>query len=247
MDSIASWKGQPWINQANPSFPWEYTLKEGNDAFWEDIGLKNTVRFTKLYTQEELDRLELNPTLSKTEKLSLLKQLLEERLADSEAAVKPMELKDVDMPKWINLNFSIAGFSCNLRDPESAVEICRKILEQSPKSTQVLQLLSIALMECQQWAEAEDAAHKVLDEMNEKLGNTSPQSFGTYRMLIKITGRQRKFEEADKYLSIIDHNIAQLSGSKFEKYIEIEKTAREEIASELEDMKNNTNTRKTDV
>jgi hypothetical protein len=247
MDSIASWKEKPWINQTNSSFPWEVTLKEGNDAFWEDIGLKNTVKFTNLYTQKELNMLELNPTLSKTEKLSLLKKLVEERLADSEAAVTPKELKDVDMSKWIKLNFTIASFSFNLRDPESTVRICRNIIEQSPESTHVLQLLSIGLMECNQWAEAEEAAHKVLYEMNEKWGDTSPQSFGTYRLLIKITGRQRKFEEADKYLSTIDHNILQLSSTKFEKYTDIEKTAREEIASELEEMKNGTNTRKTDV
>jgi hypothetical protein len=239
MASTASWIDQPLINQTVPSFPWEYTLKSGNEAFWEDLGLKDTVRFTQKYTQEEPDTLYLDPSLPTTEKFSLLRKLIEERLADSEIAVKPKELKDIDISKWIRLNFTIAGFSHNPGDLEKAIEICHRVLKQSPKSIHFRQLLSYGLMDCQQWVEAEESALTVITEMNEKWGEYSPQSFGTYRLLIKITGKQEHFKEADEYLATIDHDILKLSGTQFEKYTEIEKTARKEVASELQDMKNN--------
>lgn len=229
----------PWLDRPGPTYSWDVPPPKG--PFWDDVGWRAATTFSIRYSSEELASLKLDQGLDRMEKLRLLKQLLEQRLAEKERLAAPEPLKVADRKRWHGLVYSIAMMHGFLGEHETAGEIYLQLIVNADGTPNVgaLQAVAFELYEQGNFAEAEVHGIKSLAGMRSTLGADSPPGLGMLRQLVKITAKQGKFEAAEAYLEECIALVDGLQGGRFEKYAPEEWEELEETAALLRDTKHN--------
>jgi len=249
----------PWLKRPGPKYPWASHLNKNvfpltskliknqdidppSGEFWLELGWKVSTNFTNNYTEDELAKLPLDETLSKSAKLEYLRSQLEKRLADKDKAAEPDGgFKAADPKGWFRLKWSISAFYSYAGDFKGAETVLRELVPDDDDDTSgsgAWQELSLNMYFQHRFQEAEKYGKKALNEIQKLLGDDSPQSLGTLRLLARIMALHGKFDEAGQYLDDVAKGVAKLKdGNKYEKYEPEEKTAYEKTVKSVDNIK----------
>jgi len=218
------------------NFAWEYGVPD-ND-FWNDLDWKVGKAFFTCFSDAEIDSInpQLKGSLSRIEKIKLLRRILQDTLASEDLAVAPRSLLEVDLKRWKVL---MAGICDTYRIEGNAIKE-RKVLEEiiaKSKPTSILNhnhYLSSLMEETGQYEEAVETETPVLALLDEKMGVDSPQSMGGRRIIAKALWKMGKRGEAEEMITQVWKNIELSAKGKFAVYQEEEKRITEELLSELQ-------------
>lgn len=209
-------------------FHWEAPLPTG--PFWDDVTTDHSGKVIartlkqSVFTPDELDKLPLDASLSRPEKLQLLAKLINEKIAELTKDTRPEKLDDEDYKKWRSGKWCIAAIHEHDDLPQ-----CHSILQEmiTVSSTRngktdvgALNLLAFSLKEAGHNAEAEKVGRQMLPllQQNEKLGPDSPQVIGCMRLLMEVCAKQGRREEAMSLNKEGYRVIGELAKGRFKKY-----------------------------
>jgi tetratricopeptide (TPR) repeat protein len=167
-------------------------------------------------------------------KIDLLRSLLLKRLEEK----GDDKFKDADPKGWKRLKYSISSFYTYASDFTAAEAVLRELVASDETGSNYVQSLALILYFQRRFEEAETEAKKALDAIQKLLGDDSPQSLGTLRMLTLIVAQEGKFDEAEKYLEAVAKGIVKLKdGTRYAKYEPEEQKAYEKTAESVENIK----------
>jgi len=217
-------------------FPWEYGVPD-ND-FWNDLDWKIGKNFLTCFTDAEIDAMtpQLKGTLSRTEKIKLLRCLLQDTLAFEERNLAPKSLLEVDVKRWKVLMFAIGDTYRIDGNPTEERKNLEEIIAKSKPASKLAHNHHLAslMVDTGQYAEAVKTEIPVLTLLDEKLGVDSPQSLGGRRIIASALWKLGKKEEAENMIEQVWKNIELSAYGQFAAYQEEEKRITQELMSELQ-------------
>jgi tetratricopeptide (TPR) repeat protein len=180
-----------------------------------------------------LAKIPLDKSLDKMAKIEYLRGLLEKRLEEKDKAADPKG--------WFRLKFSISSFYTFTGDFKTAETILRELIpddEDDRNASGSWQSLAVITYLQHHFEEAEKYGIKALNAIQKLLGDDSPQSLGTLRLLTRIAALQGKYDEAGNYLDDVGRGVSKLKdGNKYEKYEPEERKAYEKTIESVENIK----------
>lgn len=227
--------------EAAEAFSWEAPVPV--NPFWDDIDYCLARNFLGSFSEHELQQLPVDPSNRDTygAKLQLLLHLLEDKLAQEEAAVSPSQsLHDANYARWYDLWQAIQAFQSASGLLEAAEVTARMLVARQPEgSTDVRprHILAEHLVKVGKYAEAEATARPVCAWMDAqpRLGKDSPQAINSRRMIARALwgqGQPRRVEAA-ALLAEIDDIVDGMGGGRFAVYQEEEKRLNVQMRTEL--------------
>lgn len=220
-------------------FPWEFPVPD--TAFWNDLDWSTSTHFLREFTPSEIEAFnsQLSPSLSKSEKLSLLQRLLGEKLAREDAAASLRTLLETDLTAWQKLQLSLASIVRALGDIDEEERIVRAVIEQCSSGSEdvsmgLYQHLGSILERKGEYEEAVEMERRDLVGIDEKLGVDSPQAIGGRRCILKALWKAGKKEEAEAMTKEIWGCIEMLGKGKYAVYKEEEEKEMKEVMAGLE-------------
>ncbi|KAI1264681.1 hypothetical protein F5Y18DRAFT_389781 [Xylariaceae sp. FL1019] len=216
-------------------FPWEYPIPD--NRFWADIPLAPARTFLQSFSAEELAELPIDPdsTLEVDPKLELLLTLLREQLARKEADSAPDSLYDADYTTWEKIHMGVFSSQRTLRDNDAAEVTVRVLIDgrKDKSNLSLLQSLDFILMDRGKYEEVEETEPKIIEWLNGRLGNDSPQALGSRRMLAEARWYLGKEQQADELLDETKKLAESITDGQYAKYRDVEVEAVVKLAHKL--------------
>jgi hypothetical protein len=224
------------VCQQEPSFSWD--LQTSTDPFFADIDPKDTNIFVRIFSEDDIQRMNLpKGELTVTEKISKLQDLVTQRLEDKERAAAPKTLKEVDYPTWQALESAVGTYRSKVEgDYKHSEKVFAERLANDLKDVSAIHNLAFVRGKQGNWFEEEKLARRSLAmlEVHESLGKDSPQALGARKMITEGMWKQGRKHDAKAYGKETATVIAGMKGGKFEKYQEWNKADHEEFMDDLE-------------
>jgi hypothetical protein len=218
------------------NFSWEYPVPI--NAFWDPLDFLIGRNFLQCFSADEISQLPLDDSLSKDGKLELLLKLLQDELASEDKAAAPQTLYDVDFPAWDKLLLAIHTMQLRLKRLDSAESTLRELIDRRKDPTNLCHLhsLSCLLEQRGDYMGAEQTERLVKVWLDGKLGNDSPQSLGSRRIIARNLWRQggEKRGEARRGIEEVRGLIEGSGGGRYAVYRDEQKRITEEIVKGME-------------
>jgi hypothetical protein len=224
--------------EAAKSFSWEAPVPV--NGFWDSIDYCTARNFLINFSDAELEQLPIDKdsTEDSRAKLQLLLRLLEEKIAQEEAAATPPQsLYETDYKRWYSLWQGVFRMQDMLDLPE-AEDTVRMLVARAEKGNSVPRhMLADYLVKIGKYAEAEDTERPVLAwmESGPHLGRESPQAINARRIMARALwgqGPPRRVE-AEALLAEIDAIVDGMGDGRFGVYQEEEKRLNAEMRTGL--------------
>lgn len=203
------------------NFTWEYPVPD--NAFWNDLKFVVGRNFLSSFSPEEISQLPIDPnsTQSKSGKLELLLQLLQEKIAAQDAESSPQSFYDTDYEAWETTWLAIHTMQYELGLPE-AEQTIRMLIDRRKNKANLshFHTLSVLLFEQGQYAEAEEMERPVLDWLVSRLGDTSPQALGSRRIIARAIWKQgpERRAEAEALFEEVKRLVEESGSGKYAVY-----------------------------
>ncbi|RAQ50231.1 hypothetical protein AFGD_011601 [Aspergillus flavus] len=215
---------------------WKPVRPDG--AFWESLDPVISSTVAECLSPAVLDDINNHSTLSNPAKFELLEQALTRKLLSLEESANSSSLHDTDYPTWQRLNFALFHVLRGAGDAARQKETLLKLVHNPGPSGQdvaALQNLATLYEETGEHAQAEKLAKETLPLLRQHpaLGQDSPQSLGSLRILIKALWKQGKEKEAEQVIQEASASIDRLAGGKFSDVQQEEKEALETVVADL--------------
>lgn len=223
---------------APPKFEWDFDVPD--TPFWKGLEFTVARNFLTCYSSEEVKKMHFDATLSVPHRMRFLLSQLSSDLSARETAASPQELHVVDPATWRRFLLGIQTMQKLLDLPVEEAETIRRTLSTTEGNARVpwLNMLADLNLRNGDYGEAERLSREVLPWMqnHEKLGNDSPQAFGTTRIIIQSAWKQggRKEDEARRLIEATFGLIDGMGESKFAKYQEEEREMLQALKANLE-------------
>jgi len=218
------------------NFSWEYPVPD--NEFWNSLDFFIGRNFLKCFSEDEIQRMPLDSTLSKMGKLELLLQLLEEKLSAENAAAAPQTLHDVNYDVWDQLLLGKCTMQWQLGLYADAEKTIRTLLDHRNDKTNLSYGHSLsALLDIQgKYAEAEETEIPVQLWLDERLGKDSPQALGARRTIAHAIWKQgaARQAEAKELFAEVMNLISGMSGGQYAVYQEEQREITEKMLADLE-------------
>jgi hypothetical protein len=217
-------------------FSWEYPVPD--NTFWKDLSFTLGSNFLSNYSEEEIQKLPINPdsTSKKDEKLNQLLQLLQERLAEKNLEAAPRTLYDVDFPTWNKLYLPMFEIQSELGLPIAETTL-REMCDRRKDKSNLSQIHTLAglLVKKGEYAEAEKLETEVKPWMEGKLGKDSPQALSAARILLEAVWRQEieRRGEAERMLEEVKRVVEGMGEGEYGMYQVEERGYYEELERNL--------------
>ncbi|KAK5126473.1 hypothetical protein LTR85_010709 [Meristemomyces frigidus] len=218
-----------------PKFPWDYDVPA--TAFWNSLDYRTARAFLSCYTEPEIARMDLDDSLTPDERLKHLRSILNYTFEAKTNEVTPASLCDVDHASWSSLKMALGAVEHDLGNADAYEAITREMYDKGAnggKDMSALHRLSGLLEQSGRYAEAEAAAREVLPWLqgHALLGCAeSPQALGCMRVLVSSTWKQKRYVEAEKWITKCRSAIEKMRTGRFAKYHDEEK---EQLESDVE-------------
>jgi len=221
------------------SFAWEAPVPV--NRFWDSISYCVSRNFLNNFSEQELERLPIDPNSSASdkEKLEHLLHLLQEKLATEEAATAPKTLSEIDYARWNRLSQAIYTMQSELGLPES-YDTIRLMVDKRPDKSNMLPLHILAdhLVKIGKYEEAEETEKPVLAWMDghERLGRDSPQAVNARRIIARALWKQgpSRRAEAEALIAEIREIIDGMGSGQFGVYQQEERRLTDATIAALE-------------
>lgn len=228
-------QGKKDIGEA-ANFSWEYPVPA--NEFWNTLGFVTGRSFLQCFSADEIARLPLDSTLSKSGKLELLLKLLREKLSSQDAAAAPQTPYDVNYEAWDKLLLGIYTMQGQLGQSADAEKTIRMLVDRRKDKTNLSHLHSLSglLDEQGKYAEAEETEEPVKLWLDERLGKDSPQALGSRRIIVRAIWKQgpsRRAEAKELFSEVMDL-IGGMGGGQFAVYQAEQREITEKMVAELE-------------
>ena len=236
--TMASTK-KPTYKKEPEKFPWEAPPPTG--PFWSDIREGVAAQFLTIYGADGLAKLNLDPSLSKDEKLAHLRQNLERKLADAEAATPPSQMTEDEFKLDRRMYHALASTYTEQKQWEAAHEVAKRMTaaceaRNGRPDLGALSTLAWTAERIGEYALADQYCAQSLPYLktHELLGPDSPQVLGTMRLRMLVLGKVGRILEAKELNRQGYAVIESMKGGKFEKYHDEEVEAMDELKVQLE-------------
>lgn len=221
-------------------FPWESDIPQS--AFWSDIP-KLGQQFLSVYGAEALLKLNLdkNADLTIDERVAYLRALIQQRLAEQEAAVDTLDqFSEEEFKAHRMAEFALVSTYTQVGRWIPASEVLGKMNEAYGRRTGsadpgALHMLGYLAEKLGNYKDAEIYYTKSIPllSMLPLLGPNSPQVLGSMRALMQILGKRGKVDDALTMTQQGYEIIDTMAGGRFEKYQEEEVEAMDEVREVL--------------
>ena len=235
--------------QQSTPFSWEESPPSG--PFWDDLiaseapplwYLKQAGQaFLRIFSTEEIDAMNLNPTLPTSGKITLLEGIFKNKIAAIQTGVDdPAKLNDDAWKKFKQCYYCLECLESSCGNFEKSLQFSQLIVDatkrRAPNKPDFgLYNNAYTLKRLGRNAEAEAAAREILPAMrdSEVLGPDSPQVLGTLRLLMEVIAKQGREQEAMDLNKEGWSTIELLKKGKFAKYESEEIEAMQEVKDDI--------------
>ncbi|KAI8949549.1 hypothetical protein F4801DRAFT_580375 [Xylaria longipes] len=163
--------------------------------------------FLKSFSTEDAAKLPIDPdsTLESSQKIELLFTLLQTQLAKKETDSKPEPLFDADYAVWEKLHTAIFCVQKDLGNNIQAEMTLHMLIERRRDKTNLSLLLTLCgmLIERGEYEEVAKKLPEIIEWLDRRLGENSPQALGGRRMLAETVWHLGRKAEAEALFSEI--------------------------------------------